>query len=46
MTDDEPALEKRFVLFFDFLGASNAAKTWPRERVHQFLDLLIEVAQL
>jgi hypothetical protein len=39
MTDDEPALEKRFVLFFDFLGTSNAAKTWRRERVHQFKSL-------
>jgi hypothetical protein len=44
--DAESALEYRFVLFFDFLGASNAAKSWPRERVHQFVDLLIEVAQV
>jgi hypothetical protein len=38
------ALEQRFVLFFDFLGASNAARNWPPERVHQFVDLLITIA--
>jgi hypothetical protein len=40
------ALEQRFVLFFDFLGASNAAISWPRGRIHQFVDLLIGVAQV
>jgi hypothetical protein len=40
------ALDNRFVLFFDFLGASNAAKNWPRERIHEFVDLLISIAQI
>jgi ADP-heptose:LPS heptosyltransferase len=38
------ALEQRFVLFFDFLGASSAAKNWPRERVYEFIDLLTSIA--
>jgi hypothetical protein len=45
MTDDNPALENRFALFIDFLGSSNAATGWPRERVHDLVDLLIAVAQ-
>ena len=40
------ALDQRFVLFFDFLGASNAASNWSRERVHEFVDLLISIATL
>jgi hypothetical protein len=44
MNSPERALEDRYVLFFDFLGASNAAKTWPRERIHAFVDLLTAVA--
>jgi hypothetical protein len=40
------ALEQRFVLFFDFLGASNAAINWPRERLYEFVDLLISIATL
>lgn len=40
------ALERRFVLFFDFLGASNAAKNWPRERVYEFVNLLTSIATL
>jgi hypothetical protein len=40
------ALEQRYVLFFDFLGASNAAVNWPRERVYEFVDLLVSIATL
>ena len=43
---DELALDIRFAVFFDFLGASNAALTWPRERVYEFVDLLISVASV
>jgi hypothetical protein len=46
MQEDEQALEFRFAVFFDFLGASNAALTWPRERVHEFVDLLISIATI
>jgi hypothetical protein len=42
----DPALEKRYVLFFDFLGASSAARSWPRERVYKFVDLLIAIAAI
>jgi hypothetical protein len=45
MNGDGKALVDRYVLFFDFLGAANAAKTWPRERVYEFVDLLIAVAR-
>ena len=45
MADENRAFENRYVLFFDFLGASEAAKHWPRERVHEFLDLLIWLSQ-
>jgi hypothetical protein len=44
--DHDPALEDRFILFFDFLGASDAAKKWPHDRVHEFVDLLISIAHL
>lgn len=44
--DNDPALEHRYALFFDFLGTSRAAQTWPRERVHQLVDLLISIAQV
>jgi hypothetical protein len=46
MNGNDPALESRFTLFFDFLGASNAASVWPRERIHEFVDLLISIAQV
>lgn len=36
-------LEDRFVLFLDFLGSSEAAKTWESDRLQQFLMLLTEV---
>src|SRR5258708_1297939 len=41
----EQAFEERFTLFFDFLGSSEAAAGWPRERVHEFVDLLISIGQ-
>jgi hypothetical protein len=43
-SDDGKALEDRYVLFFDFLGASEAARHWPPARIHEFLDLLIMVS--
>jgi len=46
VSDETPALYDRYTLFFDFLGTSNAAATWPRERIHQFVDLLIAIAQV
>jgi hypothetical protein len=46
MDINDPALINRFVLFFDFLGTSEAAKSWPRERVHVFVDLLISIAEV
>lgn len=45
MSGGEKALEDRYVLFFDFLGAASAAKTWPRARIYEFVDLLIAVVQ-
>jgi hypothetical protein len=44
--EDHPALEERFTLFFDFLGSSDAATNWPRERVHKLVDLLISIAHV
>jgi hypothetical protein len=46
MVDENPALEDRYVLFFDFLGARAAATTWPRDRIHDFVDLLISISQI
>ena len=46
MDNDDPALVDRFILFFDFLGTSEAATSWSRERVHAFVDLLISIAQV
>lgn len=39
-------MEFRFAVFFDLLGASNAALTWPRQRVHEFVHLLISIAAI
>lgn len=44
MGDD--AFPRRYTLFLDFLGASDAARNWPRDRAHQFVQLLISIAQL
>jgi hypothetical protein len=44
--DHDPALEDRFILFFDFLGATDAARKWLRDRVHEFVDLRISIAHL
>jgi len=41
MSDNDLPLNERFTLFFDFLGSS-AATSWPKERLYQFLDLLME----
>ena len=41
-----PALEQRYVLFFDFLGASEAATRWPPDRVRSFIDLLSSIAKI
>jgi hypothetical protein len=43
MSDNDLPLNERFTLFFDFLGSS-AATSWPKERLYQFLDLLIAIA--
>ena len=43
---DGPALEQRYVLFFDFLGASEAATRWPPDRVRSFIDLLSSIAKI
>jgi hypothetical protein len=42
----DAALEDRSILFFEFLGASDAARKWPRDPVHEFVDLLISIAHL
>lgn len=39
-----PCMENRYVMFFDFLGASNAARTWKGQRVVDFVDLLRAVS--
>ena len=44
--DDYAAFEDRYVLYFDFLGSSEAATTWPRERLYEFVDLLRSIAQV
>jgi hypothetical protein len=43
MSDNDLPLNERFTLFFDFLGSS-VATSWPKERLYQFLDLLIAIA--
>jgi len=45
MRVDNLPLDNRYALFFDFLGTSEAAITWPRERIYQVVDLLISIAQ-
>jgi hypothetical protein len=44
MNDDPRAFDDRFVLFFDFLGSSEAATNWPRHRKHELVDLLRSIA--
>lgn len=46
MHGNEQAFDDRYVLFLDFLGAADAAKTWPRERLHEFVDLLGGIANI
>jgi hypothetical protein len=46
MDNEEAALKDRFTLFFDFLGTSDAAQRWPRDRVHKLVDLLISVSHV
>jgi hypothetical protein len=43
---DDSAFNDCFVLYFDFLGSSAAATAWPRERLYEFVDLLISIAQM
>ncbi len=45
MSNEQAAFGNRFVLFFDFLGTSDAAQQWPRERVHKLVDLLIAISR-
>ncbi len=42
--EDQRAFEDRFTLFLDFLGASNAARTWPKDRLYDFVDLLTRLS--
>jgi class 3 adenylate cyclase len=45
MPDDyNAAFYDRYVLYFDLLGSSEAATTWPRERLYEFVDLLRSIA--
>ena|SRR6266481_5653639 len=44
MGDDDLPLFNRFTWYFDFLGTSDAATNWPKERLHEFLDLLWTIA--
>jgi hypothetical protein len=44
--DDAAAFEDRYVLYFDFLGTREAATNWPRERLYEFVDLLISISQI
>jgi hypothetical protein len=41
---DDTAFDERFVLFFDFLGSSEAARKLPRHRRHELIDLLKSIA--
>ena len=43
---DDSAFNDCFVLFFDFLGTSAATSAWPRERLYEFVDLLISIAHM
>jgi hypothetical protein len=38
------AFDDRYVLYFDFLGTKDAATTWSRDRLYDFVDLLRSVA--
>jgi len=42
--DPERIFEDRFVLFFDFLGSSEAAVHWPQARQYELVDLLRSIA--
>lgn len=44
--DKVAAFEDRYVLYFDFLGTREAATSWSRERLHEFVDLLISISQI
>lgn len=46
MNENKDAFDNRFALYFDFLGASEAAKKWPRERLHAFVDSLKAIATI
>lgn len=43
-TVTERVFEDRFVLFFDFLGSSEAAVHWPQARQYELVDLLRSIA--
>jgi hypothetical protein len=40
MAIDGQAFERRYTLYFDFLGTRNALSTWQVKRLHEFVDLL------
>jgi hypothetical protein len=40
----DQGLDNRFVLFIDFLGASEAAQHWPADRVQEFVNVLTWLA--
>lgn len=40
----DQSMENRYVMYFDFLGASHAARTWESPRLQDFVDLLHLVA--
>lgn len=44
--DNDLPLYNRFTLYFDFLGTSEAATNWPKERLYEFLDLLRTIAHI
>src|SRR5258708_4558546 len=45
MQTADAAFEDRYGLYFDFLGTRAAATTWPRDRLYEFVDLLVSIAQ-
>ncbi|MCE9649709.1 MAG: hypothetical protein K8R18_08815 [Parvibaculum sp.] len=46
MAIDGQALERRFTLYFDFLGTSDATTGWTIEKIHEFVDLLRELVHI
>src|SRR6266571_1115432 len=46
MNDDDLPLFERFTLYFDFLGTSDVATNWSKERLYEFLDLLTSIAHI